>query len=68
MSKYKQRWEGLLSVIFAELVKIENLPEKTQEDIWVEGTLKAVVIKMCELHRLPPNKQQGYEFTRKLFE
>lgn len=67
MSKYRDLWDGLISAIIAELIKIENMPKKTTEDLWISGTLKQVLSKMCELHRLPP-KMQKSQLTRKLFE
>lgn len=65
---YKHLWDKLISDICRDIVKIENLPEKSIEDFWVEGTLQRVLSQMCSLHRLPPDMQKIKKLTHSLFE
>ncbi len=65
---YKELWDGLISALCCEVVRIENQPEKTVEDFWVEGTLYQVLSKMCAAHRLPHKLQKPRKLTQNLFE
>lgn len=65
---HKRLWDNLLADLCRELVKIDKLPKQTVEDLWIKGTLVAVLTKMCGLDRLPPRLQKPVELTRNLFE
>lgn len=65
---YRQLHDDLISAICRELIKIQNLPEKTVEDTWVEGTLCSVLSRMCALHKVRPDMQKMDVLTRPLFQ
>ncbi len=66
-NKYKQDWDKLINDILVELIKINELPQKSIAEIWVEGTLKSVIKRMCALHKLKPCDQSIDGIERELF-
>ncbi len=67
MINYRQKWDRLISDMCIELIKIEELPKKSIEDIWVVGTIKSVLTQMCALDRVRPDKQSIDGMSRTLF-
>lgn len=65
---YKHDWDHLIAVLCRELVKLNQLPELTVEDIWVKGVIVKILGQMCALDRVRPEYQKAVEFTRPLFE